>query len=47
MRNPSEGEPRLDAKCRGFFVHLLEALHRSRRRDAIDVLRRDRHLIVG
>jgi len=47
MRNSSEGEPRLHAKRKGFFVHLLEALHRSRRRDAIRVLRRYRHLIAG
>jgi hypothetical protein len=34
-------------KRKGFFTRLLEALHRSRRRDAIRVLRRYRHLIAG
>jgi len=34
-------------KRKGFFTWLLEALHRSRRRDAIRVLRRYRHLIAG
>jgi hypothetical protein len=34
-------------KRKGFFARLLEALHRSRRRDAIRVLRRYRHLIAG
>jgi hypothetical protein len=47
MRKSSEGEPRLRMKRKGFFTHLLEAFHRSRRRDAIRVLRRYRHLIAG
>ena len=47
MRNSSEDQPRLHAKRRGFFLRLLEALHRSRRRDAIRVLRRYHHLIAG
>jgi hypothetical protein len=47
MRTSSEGEPRPRTKHKGFFVRLLEALHRSRRRDAIRVLRRYRHLIAG
>jgi hypothetical protein len=47
MRTSSEGEPRPRAKRKGFFTRLLEALHRSRRRDAIRVLRRYRHLIAG
>ncbi|UPK03604.1 hypothetical protein [Bradyrhizobium sp. 170] len=48
MRTPSiEGEPRPRTKRKGFFTRLLEALHRSRRRDAIRVLRRYRHLIAG
>ena len=47
MRTSSEGEPRPRTKRKGFFTRLLEALHRSRRRDAIRVLRRYRHLIAG
>ena len=47
MRTFSEGESRLRTKRKGFFTRLLEALHRSRRRDAIRVLRRYRHLIAG
>jgi hypothetical protein len=47
MRKSSEGEPRLRMKRKGFFTHVLEAFHRSRRRDAIRVLRRYRHLIAG
>ena len=47
MRTSSEGEPRLRTKRKGFFTRLLEALHRSRRREAIRVLRRYRHLIAG
>ena len=48
MRTHSvEVEPRLHTKRKGFFVRLLEALHRSRRREAIRVLRRYRHLIAG
>jgi hypothetical protein len=42
-----EGEPRPRTKRKGFFARLLEALRRSRRRDAIRVLRRYRHLIAG
>ena len=47
MHTFSEGESRPHTKRKGFFRHLLEALHRSRRRDAIRVLRRYRHLIAG
>jgi hypothetical protein len=47
MRTFSEGESRPHTKRKGFFRHLLEALHRSRRRDAIRVLRRHRHLNAG
>jgi len=47
MRTSSEGEPRPRTKRKGFFARMLEALHRSRRRDAIRVLRRYRHLIAG
>jgi hypothetical protein len=47
MRTSSEGEPRLRTKRKDFFTSLLEAFHRSRRRDAIRVLRRYRHLIAG
>ena len=47
MRTSSEDESRPRRKRRGFFTRLLEALHRSRRRDAIRVLRRYRHLIAG
>ncbi len=47
MRTSSEGEPRPRTKRKGFFTRLLEAFHRSRRRDAIRVLRRYRHLIAG
>jgi hypothetical protein len=47
MRTSSEGEPRPRMKRKGFFTRLLEAFHRSRRRDAIRVLRRYRHLIAG
>jgi hypothetical protein len=47
MRIFSEDEPRAPMKRKGFFTRLLEALHRSRRRDAIRVLRRYRHLIAG
>jgi hypothetical protein len=32
---------------KGFFARILEALHRSRRREAIRVLRRYRHLSAG
>jgi len=44
MRTSSEGESR---RRKGFFRHLLEALHRSRRRNALRVLRRYRHLNAG
>ena len=37
--------PRTQRK--GFFTLLLEALHHSRRQNAIRVLRRYRHLIAG
>ena len=47
MRTASESAPRLRATRKGLFVHLLEALHRSRRRDAIRAFRRYRHLIAG
>ena len=48
MRTHSvEGEPRPRTKRKGFFACMLEALHRSRRRNAIRVLRRYRHLIAG
>jgi hypothetical protein len=48
MRTHSiEVEPRLRTKRKGFFIRLLEAIHRSRRREAIRVLRRYRHLIAG
>ena len=41
-----EGEPGQHRKRRGFFARILEALHRSRRREAIRVLRRHRHLMA-
>jgi len=48
MHSPSlEDEPRPRVRRRGFFVRILEALHRSRRREAIRVLRRYRHLTAG
>ena len=47
MRTSSKDEPRPRTKRKGFFTRLLEAFHRSRRRDAIRVLRRYRHLIAG
>jgi hypothetical protein len=48
MRTPSsEGEPRPRVRRRGFFARVLDALHRSRRREAIRVLRRYRHLLTG
>jgi len=47
MRISSDGESLPRAKRGGFFTRLLEALHRSRRRDAIRVLRRYRHLVAG
>ena len=39
--------PSQRAKRKGIFLRILEALHRSRRRDAIRVLRRCRHLNAG
>src|SRR3954468_12059552 len=42
-----EVESRQRTKRKGFFIRLLEALHRSRRREAIRVLRRYRHLVAG
>jgi hypothetical protein len=42
-----EAEAKLRAKRKNIFVHFLEALHRSRRREAIRVLRRYRHLNPG
>ncbi len=42
-----EGGPGQLRKRKGFFVRILEALHRSRRREAIRVLRRYRHLAAG
>jgi hypothetical protein len=47
MRISSTGEPRSRATRKSVFARLLEALHRSRRRDTIRVLRRYRHLIAG
>jgi hypothetical protein len=47
MRISSDGDLGLLTKRTGFFTRLLEALHRSRRRNAIQVLRRYRHLIAG
>jgi hypothetical protein len=48
MRTHSvEVQRRQRTKRKGFFTRLLEALHRSRRREAIRVLRRYRHLIAG
>jgi hypothetical protein len=47
MRISLDGEPKSRTERGGFFARLLEALHRSRRRDAIRVLRRYRHLIAG
>jgi hypothetical protein len=47
MRISAEGDSKLHTKGRGLFMRLLEALHRSRRRNAIRVLRRYHHLIAG
>ena len=48
MRTHSvEGKRGQRAARKGFFVRILEALHRARRREAIRVLRRYRHLIAG
>jgi hypothetical protein len=47
MRILSEGESGLRTQRKGFFTLLLEALHHSRRQNAIRVLRRYRHLIAG
>jgi hypothetical protein len=46
MRTNSEGKSGQRTR-KGFFVRLLEALHRSRRREATRVLRRYRHLMAG
>ena len=42
-----EAEPGPRTRRKGFFVRILDALHRSRRRDAIRMLRRYRHLNAG
>ena len=42
-----DGEARPRPKRKGLFVRILEAFHRSRRREAIRVLRRYRHLAAG
>lgn len=42
-----EDDSRLRVRRKGFFARILEALHRSRRREAIRVLRRYRHLMAG
>jgi hypothetical protein len=42
-----EGEQEQHRKRRGFFARILEALHRSRRREAIRTLRRYRRLMAG
>jgi hypothetical protein len=47
MRTSSGGDSRLNTARKGFFLSLLEALHHSRRRNAIRVLRRYDHLIAG
>ncbi|OCK55852.1 hypothetical protein [Bradyrhizobium sp. LMTR 3] len=48
MRTHSvEDEPRQRTRRKGLFARILEALHRSRRREAIRVLRRYRHLFAG
>jgi hypothetical protein len=47
MRIFSEGKSGQRAARKGFFARLLNAVHRSRRRDTIRVLRRYRHLIAG
>ena len=44
--NSVESKPGQRAR-KGFFERILEALHRSRRREAIRVLRRHRHLMAG
>ena len=46
MRTSSGGDPKLYSGRKGFFMSLLEALHHSRRRNAIRVLRRYDHLIA-
>jgi hypothetical protein len=46
MLTSSESGPGLRKTRKGFFAHLLEALHHSRRRNAIRVLRRYHHLIA-
>lgn len=47
MRIFSGGKSGLRAMRNGLFARLLDAVHRSRRRDTIRVLRRYRHLIAG
>jgi hypothetical protein len=48
MHFPSlEGEARPRVRRKGFFARILEALHRSRRREAIRTLRRYRRLMAG
>ena len=47
MRIFSEGRSGLRAMRKGIFTRLLEAVRRSRRPDAIRVLRRYRHLTAG
>jgi hypothetical protein len=47
MRISSKSGPSPHATRKGLITRLLEAIHRSRRRDAIRVLRRYRHLIAG
>lgn len=42
-----EGEPKPPSERKGIFARILEALHRARRREALRVLRRYRHLIAG
>jgi hypothetical protein len=42
-----EVRPNQRAKRKSIFLRMLEALHRSRRRDAIRVLRRYRRLNAG
>jgi hypothetical protein len=46
MRTSPEGDPRLTTRRKGLFLRLLEALHHSRRRNAITVLRRYDYLIA-
>jgi hypothetical protein len=46
MLTSSESGLGLRKARKGFLAHLLEALHHSRRRNAIRVLRRYQHLIA-